>query len=447
MKLPAWWNKRTFWWAFASTLVVTVLAAGANYDASEQSATAIATPTASSSKASETPGQDLKEPTPGPTEENPAPTQAADTNTAASTTLEPEKATPAQNPSSPKSAVAEAPSPAAPVAPKTPPPPPAPGPAPKAAEAKAAPGSALATLASLAVKNPDRSQPYRRANFGKSWVDIDKNRCNTRNDILNRDLKEKTHVPGTCKVDTGVLNDPYTGRQLRFQRGERTSELIQIDHVISLSDAWVTGAKDWSGAKRINFANDPLNLLAVDGPTNQRKSDKDAASWLPPNRGFRCPYVARQVTIKAKYGLWATPAEAEAMKRVLTACPNEPLANGGAAVAVPAGPAAPAAPAPAPAPVAPKPARPTPVPAGPAPARPAPAVSAPEVSAPPAAPAPAAPVAPAPVPAPAPAPGASKEVYFKNCAEARAAGAAPLYKGQPGYREKMDGDRDGIACE
>ncbi|MDO5671344.1 MAG: HNH endonuclease family protein [Actinomycetaceae bacterium] len=192
------------------------------------------------------------------------------------------------------------------------------------AAGKGAPGSALEVLNGLAVAPEDRSQDYRREYFGKSWVDTDGNGCNTRNDILNRDLHNTTHVPGTCKVATGLLNDPYTGRTLTFLRGDKTSAEVQLDHVIALSNAWKTGASRLSEWQRIELANDPLNLLAVDGHSNQSKSNKDAAAWLPPNQDFRCPYVARQVSVKAKYGLWVTEDEKSAMLRVLRGCPQEP---------------------------------------------------------------------------------------------------------------------------
>ena len=73
------------------------------------------------------------------------------------------------------------------------------------------------------------------------------------------------------------------------------------------------------------MANDPLELLAVDGPTNSAKGDADAASWLPPNKGFRCAYVARQIAVKSKYRLWVTVAEKNSMAAVLATCPVQGL--------------------------------------------------------------------------------------------------------------------------
>ena len=130
---------------------------------------------------------------------------------------------------------------------------------------------------------------------------------------------------GNCVVDTGVLVDPYTGKTINFKYGVGTSLAVQIDHVVALSDAWQKGAQKLDSTARYNLYNDPLNLIAVDGPTNSSKSDSDAASWLPPNKAYRCAYVARQIAVKFKYKLWVTIAEKEAMKRVLSACPKQKL--------------------------------------------------------------------------------------------------------------------------
>ena len=124
----------------------------------------------------------------------------------------------------------------------------------------------------------------------------------------------------TCVIASGTLNDPYTGKTINFVKGEKTSQAVQIDHVVALSDAWQKGAQSLSETERKSLANDPLNLLAVDGPANQQKGDGDAATWLPPSKAFRCQYVARQVAVKKKYQLWVTAAEKEAMRRIVTGC-------------------------------------------------------------------------------------------------------------------------------
>ena len=122
---------------------------------------------------------------------------------------------------------------------------------------------------------------------------------------------------------SGTLHDPYTGRVIDFAKSHATA--VQIDHVVALGDAWQTGAQGWSAAQRLSLANDPLELLAVDGPTNERKGDGDAATWLPPNKSYRCDYVARQIAVKVKYHLWVTAAERAAMQRILAGCPTQPL--------------------------------------------------------------------------------------------------------------------------
>ena len=148
------------------------------------------------------------------------------------------------------------------------------------------------------------------------------NGCDTRNDILRRDLVEVEIKPGSngCTVLTGVLHDPYTGTTVEFHRGRGTSSLVQIDHVVALSDAWQTGAQQWDAAKRRNFANDPINLQATTRSMNEQKRDGDAATWLPPNKSYRCTYVSRIVDVKAAYGLWVTQAEHDAITRILTNC-------------------------------------------------------------------------------------------------------------------------------
>jgi len=185
---------------------------------------------------------------------------------------------------------------------------------------------ARAALAQLPVKGRAPKTGYERTQFGAAWTDIDHNGCDQRNDILRRDLVGVVAVPGThdCVVRSGILHDRYTGRTITFQRGARSAD-VQIDHVVALSDAWQKGAQQLDPLQRTSLANDPLNLLAVDGPTNQGKGDSDAASWLPPNKAARCAYVARQIAVKLRYHLWVTEAERYAMDQVLATCPAEPL--------------------------------------------------------------------------------------------------------------------------
>nr|WP_218886316.1 HNH endonuclease family protein [Kineococcus aurantiacus] len=189
-------------------------------------------------------------------------------------------------------------------------------------------GTALAQLGTLPVKGRAPKTGYSRDRFGDGWEDTDRNGCDTRNDVLARDLEDVTFKRGSdCVVSRGSLDDPYSGDTIAFTRGQGTSDDVQIDHVVALSNAWQTGAQQWDADEREEFANDPLELLAVDGPLNASKGDGDAATWLPPNTAFRCEYVARQVAVKAEYGLWVTPAERDAIERVLRGCPGEPVAD------------------------------------------------------------------------------------------------------------------------
>ncbi|WP_225976653.1 MULTISPECIES: DUF1524 domain-containing protein [Corynebacterium] len=266
--------------------------------------------------------------------------------------------------------------------------------------------AAAALLDQLEVKGRAPTTGYSREQFGQRWsddvtVEYGHNGCDTRNDILRRDLVETTLKPNTrdCVVLQGQLLDPYTGEWMDFERGERSAE-VQIDHVVALSNAWQTGAQQLSPDTRRNFANDPRNLLAVSGWQNQQKGAGDAATWLPKNSSFRCSYVRSQIEVKHAYALWVTPPEKAAMERILRQCP---AGDAHPTSTVPAQPATPPAQDTAPAP-------------------------APDTEHIPAAPA-----------------GATE--YVRNCAEARARGMAPLLRGEPGYRPGLDGDNDGIACE
>lgn len=191
------------------------------------------------------------------------------------------------------------------------------------AEAASAPLASV-VLGKLAVKGRAPKTGYDRDLFSDGWGNI--SGCDTRNFILKRDLTLITWRSGeSCLVATGKLVDPYTGKTIKFVRGVKTSLAVQIDHVVAVSDAWQKGAQQISSKARYSFYNDPLNLLAVDGPTNSAKGDGDAATWLPPNKSYRCAYVARQVAVKAKYKLWVTAAEKVAIQAILAKCPKQPV--------------------------------------------------------------------------------------------------------------------------
>ena len=184
---------------------------------------------------------------------------------------------------------------------------------------------ALTTLNSLSVKGRAAKTGYTRAQF-PTWSDLDRNGCDTRNEILNRDLTKVLFKAGTrdCKVISGSLIDPYSGKVIVFSS---TKSTIDIDHVVALSNAWQTGAAYFDKTKRQQIANDPLNLLAVDYSLNRQKGDGDAATWLPPLKSYRCDYVARQIAVKAKYGLWVTSPEKDAIVKILEKCVGQKIPN------------------------------------------------------------------------------------------------------------------------
>jgi len=159
------------------------------------------------------------------------------------------------------------------------------------------------------------------------WADVDRNGCDTRNDILNRDLTNQVYKEKTkqCVVLSGTLIDPFSGESINFVQGAKTSSEVQIDHTVALSNAWQTGAFKLTSDQRKALANDPLNLLAVKGRLNSQKGDGDAATWLPPLKSYRCDYVSRQIAVKIKYKLWFTAPEKEAMIRILKTCPEKAL--------------------------------------------------------------------------------------------------------------------------
>lgn len=182
--------------------------------------------------------------------------------------------------------------------------------------------STVEKLADLRVRRDRGAGGYDRSYFGEPWADEDLNGCDTRNDILRRDLEDIRFRKGShCVVNSGVLHDPYVGVTIHFKRGPETSPLVQIDHVVALGDAWRAGASDWTPRKRQEFANDPENLLAVEGQANQDKESSRADQWMPPREEYWCAYVSRQIDVKYAWDLTITEAEREAMIRALSTCP------------------------------------------------------------------------------------------------------------------------------
>lgn len=262
----------------------------------------------------------------------------------------------------------------------------------------APPDLVIDVLAELPVKGRAPMTWYDRAQFGSSWKDVDGNGCDTRSDILRRDLIERV-MGDRCSVMSGVLYpDPFTGQPLTYVRGK---SVVDIDHVVALGNAWATGAQKLDFSVREQFANDPLNLLAVSASANRQKGDGDAATWLPSNKSYRCQYVARQVAVKRKYSLWVTAAEKAAITRILSTCPGQRVPTDGTF------------------------ADPAPSSTGFRPPTPSSSTSSSSSS--------------------------SSITRYANCTEARAAGVTPIRRASDpdlyAVNSHMDRDKDGIACE
>ncbi|BBY90927.1 membrane protein [Mycobacterium gallinarum] len=192
-----------------------------------------------------------------------------------------------------------------------------------------APGvDVLAGIAQIPVRI--RGQDYRRDAFGDSWTDENPapggyNGCDTRNDILDRDLVDKTYVSiKRCPtaVATGLLHDPYTNAEIAFTRGEKTGAAVQIDHIVPLALAWDLGARFWTNDQRLRFANDPANLIAVAGGVNQDKGDQEPATWMPPNTAFRCQYAMQFIAVIRGYALPIDAPSAAALRDAAATCPT-----------------------------------------------------------------------------------------------------------------------------
>ncbi|MDB6425929.1 HNH endonuclease family protein [Curtobacterium sp. 20TX0008] len=193
-------------------------------------------------------------------------------------------------------------------------------PAPSSGQTGSEQNRALAILDELPATAAKRIPEYRRIAFGPTWQDVDGNGCSTRNDILARDLTDVQRAPDGCTVLSGVLNDPYTGKRIDFRRGVDTSAAVQIDHRVPLALAWRSGAWAWTDRQRAAFANDPANLVAVDGPTNTAKSDSGPGEWTPPNAAYRCAYDRAYINLLKRYRLTVSADDRAALRRGLEGC-------------------------------------------------------------------------------------------------------------------------------
>ena len=189
------------------------------------------------------------------------------------------------------------------------------------------PAAAAAALVGLPVEEKTSLDGYERSCgegdgcvFGPAWADVDRNGCDQRNDVLHRDLAEIEVRDGTqgCVVVAGLLDDPYTGATVEFLKEDAAE--VPIDHVVPLAAAWVQGAAEWTTEERTAFANDLSNLMATTREQNSAKGDSTAEEWLPPDPAYGCSYATVVITVKDRYALSVTPAEADTLEELLATC-------------------------------------------------------------------------------------------------------------------------------
>lgn len=178
----------------------------------------------------------------------------------------------------------------------------------------------LSDLDNLTVNDtPTPPEKYNRVEqFGPAWKDVDHNGCDTRNDILARDLRDISGRRNACVITAGHLPDPYSGTWIDFSKKEASK--VQIDHVVALENAWQSGAYNLTQEDREALANDPDNLLAVNGHDNMAKGSKSADQWMPSNTAYACTYASKQVQIKNRYALTVTSSEKQALADALATC-------------------------------------------------------------------------------------------------------------------------------
>lgn len=175
------------------------------------------------------------------------------------------------------------------------------------------------TTAELQAAKESHPAYNRKRDFGPTWPDLPSG-CDARNTVLARDMTNVVKKSDDCTVVSGTLNDPYTGKTIDFRRGVDTSRAVQIDHKVALAELYESGAYDWTNEQREAYANDPSNLLAVDGPANSGKGARDVAEWLPENQGYKCQYLYDQISIKTKYHLSVDEKEKAALEQNLGTC-------------------------------------------------------------------------------------------------------------------------------
>jgi len=256
--------------------------------------------------------------------------------------------------------------------------------------------SAREQLAALGID--DRSSPDSRyiRDAWSHWDDVDGNGCDARQDALIAwsVVPATVNRAGTCTVITGSWVSPYDGITTSVP-GD-----FDVDHLVPLQNAFISGGWRWDSTRRRAFANDPQELVVSSATSNRTKGSDPPDQWRPPNRDSWCAYATGWLAVKVTWDLTATTSERDALGQMLDSCGDAGPVWPGIGAAVSGG-GAPQGSADAPSPTAP----------------------------------------------PADSGSGESNVYYANCAAARAAGVAPIRSDQPGYRSRLDGDGDGLACE
>jgi hypothetical protein len=168
------------------------------------------------------------------------------------------------------------------------------------------------------VVSEDNSTKYNRTLF-KHWIDVDKDGCDTRAEVLIEEAKVKPKVGLKCKLTGGEWFSSYDGKTIT------KSSLLDVDHMVPLAEAWRSGAWKWTSAQRQEFANDldliTNSLIAVSASSNRSKGDRDPASWLPKmGKEDVCQYLKDWIDVKWKYSLTVDQKEAKKLQEEMTTC-------------------------------------------------------------------------------------------------------------------------------
>lgn len=164
---------------------------------------------------------------------------------------------------------------------------------------------------------------YNRDDF-KHWVDADKNGCNTRMEVLKLESTVKVTLKSgtTCTIAAGSWFSPYEGKTITSPGS------LDIDHMVPLKEAALSGAYRWSPEARQAYANDlgyPGSLIAVRATTNRSKSDQDPTSWMPPSSTYKCTYVAVWTSVKWRWQLTIDPSEKTKLSSILAGCKDSDI--------------------------------------------------------------------------------------------------------------------------